>query len=642
MYRGNIRVAILVAVLGVLVSDGFAGHTYKPCRRICKREELRRKCKSICALQQGYTCGGGCWKRCLGDAGVPPKFALEPCMQKCTRSAGSTSPTEKCIPIDIAVIGGGIGGAYAAWKLKESKQSIHLFEYSNRIGGRVYSRKLPGIDYRLAEMGAMRFFPAVETREGTRGHVFVTNAIESLKLETMDFQDYSGDFKSNIQNNTFHLRGMHMKYIDLGSSRVPYNLYHDEIGKSSIQLRRKIYEASVPNSDSGDKKLDKDGIELFKQRYDRIWRKYGGSIEAIEYVSDVLGFDVSEENAASNVPVGPSEKPYDEIRVKTLRNGMSALPLTMIKQFEENNSERHKVHMNHKLIRIEKQGENELLTFQKTTTSNYITSDTKEQATICAKRVILALHRDALMEIDWQPLKNQKFIDSRLNAVYGQDALKMYLGYEEPWWEKLGFTTGRAVSTLPVRQMIYKGKGKPTSYTSKDVNSKSMMLVYSPYPHASFWDDSLLDSHLLATPLATNMLASEYNISETILAEAHNQIAEVHQLRPEDLAKPYTGVMHYWKQGGPRGSAFYSWKGGADWENISKQMIKPIEDENVHIVGSCYSTHQHWIEGALTSVEELLNMHYNQQNDTWIENKRVDRRRRGVYSREYENIPRWT
>ncbi|CAH1781287.1 unnamed protein product [Owenia fusiformis] len=599
------------------VCNGFAGHTYKPCRRICKGEESRRKCKSICALQQGYTCGGGCWKRCLDDAGVPPKFALEPCMKKCTRLAGTTSPTEKCIPIDIAVIGGGIGGAYAAWKLKESKQSIHLFEYSNRIGGRVYSRKLPGINHKLAEMGAMRYIPAVETKEGLQGHVYVTKAIESLELETMDFQDYSGDFRSKIWNNTFHLRGTHMKYSDLGSSKVPYNLFHDEMGKSPNQLRRKIYEASVLNPDFGDDKQDQDGIDLSKQRYDRIWRKYGGSIEAMEYVSDALGFDLSEENAASNVPV-PAEGSYDEMRFKSLRSGMSALPMTMIKQFAENKPERHKVHKNHKLIRIENQGQNKLLTFQKTSTDNYITSDTQEHVTVCAKRVILALHRDALMEIDWQPLKNQKFIDSRLNAVYGQDALKMYLGYENPWWEGLGYTTGRSVSTLPVSQMLYMGQKKPSSGTLKDQRRKSMMLVYSSYPHASFWDDSLLDSDLLGTPLATNMLASEYNISETILAEAHNQIAEVHQLRPEDLARPYTGVMHYWKQGGPRGSAFYSWKGGADWEIISKQMIKPFEDENVHIVGSCYSKHQYWMEGALNSVEELLTRHYNQKVDTWI------------------------
>ncbi|CAH1782102.1 unnamed protein product, partial [Owenia fusiformis] len=173
---------------------------------------------------------------------------------------------------------------------------------------------------------------------------------------------------------------------------------------------------------------------------------------------------------------------------------------------------------------------------------------------------------------------------------------------------------GRAVSTLSVNQILYMGQGKPSSdYTLQDGNRKSMLLVNSGYPRASFWDDSFLNSQPhLATPQATNMLVSEYNISEAILVEAHNQIAEVHQLRPEELARPYTGVMHYWK-----GASLYSWKAGANLEIISKQMIKPFKDANVHIVGSCYSNSQ-WMEGALDSVEVLLDRYYNQQNDTWI------------------------
>ncbi|CAH1775501.1 unnamed protein product [Owenia fusiformis] len=545
-------------------------------------------------------------------------------------------------PIDVAVIGGGIGGAYAAWKLKESKQSIYLFEYSNRIGGRVYSRKLPGIDYRMAEIGAMRFIPMIETNAGTMGHVFVSKAIASLNLTIMDFQDYRGDYKSNLQNNIWYLRGTHMKYNDLGSSKVPYKMYQDELGKAPSQLRRKIYEASVPNPASSvdfnpvDEE-DKDGVDLFRQRYDRIWHKYGGSNEALEYVTDAMGIDLSHMNAAFAVPASP-QGVFDEMRFKTLKGGMSTLPTTMANQFEDSSPERHQVHMNHKLVRIEGRGQNQLLSFQITTTRNYITSDTREQATVCAKRVILALPRDALMDIDWQPLHGNVFIENGLNAVRGIEAFRMYLGYENPWWENLGITTGRSITTLPVRQMIYMGQEKPSTGIVQDLNRKSMMLVYPVQPQASFWDDSTLNSHLAVNPLADNMLTSEYNISETILSEAQNQLAEVHQLRREDLARPYTGVMHYWKHGGPQGPAFYAWRAGYNWEIISKLMIKPFADENVHIVGSCYSGKQAWMEGALDSVEELLDEHYNQHEDKWIENNSIIRRRRSVHSRAQGGI----
>ena len=41
--------------------------------------------------------------------------------------------------LDIAIVGGGVSGAYSAWRLQQERgatESIALFEYSDRIGGR--------------------------------------------------------------------------------------------------------------------------------------------------------------------------------------------------------------------------------------------------------------------------------------------------------------------------------------------------------------------------------------------------------------------------------------------------------------------------------------------------------------------------
>jgi monoamine oxidase len=43
--------------------------------------------------------------------------------------------------LEIAVVGGGVSGAYSAWRLQEAQgvsDRIALFEYSNRIGGRLF------------------------------------------------------------------------------------------------------------------------------------------------------------------------------------------------------------------------------------------------------------------------------------------------------------------------------------------------------------------------------------------------------------------------------------------------------------------------------------------------------------------------
>ena len=58
---------------------------------------------------------------------------------------------------DIAIIGGGIAGAYSAWRLRNTNQSISVYEYSDRIGGRLHTSHMTGIHGFNAELGGMRF-----------------------------------------------------------------------------------------------------------------------------------------------------------------------------------------------------------------------------------------------------------------------------------------------------------------------------------------------------------------------------------------------------------------------------------------------------------------------------------------------------
>ena len=48
--------------------------------------------------------------------------------------------------IDYAVVGGGVAETYCAWRLKQAypEKNIVMFEFSNRIGGRLITTKLPG------------------------------------------------------------------------------------------------------------------------------------------------------------------------------------------------------------------------------------------------------------------------------------------------------------------------------------------------------------------------------------------------------------------------------------------------------------------------------------------------------------------
>ena len=56
--------------------------------------------------------------------------------------------------VDIAVVGAGVAGAYSAWRLRSaySNRKVSLFEVSDRVGGRLYSKTLPGMPHVIAEL----------------------------------------------------------------------------------------------------------------------------------------------------------------------------------------------------------------------------------------------------------------------------------------------------------------------------------------------------------------------------------------------------------------------------------------------------------------------------------------------------------
>ena len=79
---------------------------------------------------------------------------------------------------DVAIVGAGIAGSYAAWRLRNRGQKITVFEYSDRIGGRCHTIKFPGIPDVNIELGAMRFKPLGTSFCGAK----IQNSYATLKF----------------------------------------------------------------------------------------------------------------------------------------------------------------------------------------------------------------------------------------------------------------------------------------------------------------------------------------------------------------------------------------------------------------------------------------------------------------------------
>ena len=65
--------------------------------------------------------------------------------------------------LDVAIVSGGVSGAYCAWRLQQhlgADASVALFEYSGRVGGRLFTVTLPGMPHVHAELGGCGTSPA--------------------------------------------------------------------------------------------------------------------------------------------------------------------------------------------------------------------------------------------------------------------------------------------------------------------------------------------------------------------------------------------------------------------------------------------------------------------------------------------------
>lgn len=78
-----------------------------------------------------------------------------------------------------------------------------------------------------------------------------------------------------------------------------------------------------------------------------------------------------------------------------------------------------------------------------------------------------------------------------------------------------------------------------------------------------------------------------------------------------DLPRPLYACMHQWKEY-PYGGAWHVWKPGSDWVDISTRMLKPGNDQNIHIVGAAFAPGhlQLSAEGALVTVDNLINTYF--------------------------------
>jgi len=529
--------------------------------------------------------------------------------------------------LDIAVVGGGVSGAYSAWRLQQEKgdkESIALFEYSDRIGGRLYTVTMPGLPNVKAEVGGMRYIPDQ--------HIVVASLVDHLKLVTKDFP-MGAPPPVGANCNLFYLRGRHLRLHDLADpAKVPYNLAWSERGLGPTNLQVQVMNAIYPNmANLG--LCDLMRIRTFDQPlwkfgfWDLMYRVL--SNEGYQFMRDAGGYDANVANANAVTQL-PATEYSDTTKFLTLRDGYDQLPITLAKEFNHRFSgvvpKGERVFMNSRLAEIEL-GSGEYpytLHFLPTKTEHGRTCVDADRAprTVRAKKVILAMPRRSL-ELIKSKFFDDPWLKANIPSVLIQSAFKLFLAYERPWWRTLGLVAGRSVTDLPVRQVYYFGTECEQVGGQPFLNSL-LMGSYNDISTVPFWKGleegpafkgyrpSCLEPGVAADAIVPKM---ECVATDQMVDIANRQMAEIHA-QPE-IPSPYSAVYHDWSND-PYGGGWHEWKAGFRLDEIMCQMRKPVASHDIYIVGEAYSYGQGWVEGALDTAESTLEDFFGLRRPAWL------------------------
>ena len=87
-------------------------------------------------------------------------------------------------------------------------------------------------------------------------------------------------------------------------------------------------------------------------------------------------------------------------------------------------------------------------------------------------------------------------------------------------------------------------------------------------------------------------------------------IKELSKIYNQKIPKPKTNRVYHWYNG------VAAWQPKFNTKKIKKEIKKPLHNENIYIAGENYSNYQGWIEGALETSENVLNLLKKQKNTT--------------------------
>jgi monoamine oxidase len=464
--------------------------------------------------------------------------------------------------VDLAIIGAGVAGTYLANEMRQQRPdwSIGLFERTGRVGGRLRSVRIDGLDHPI-ELGGMRFLTSQHR---------VTALVETLGLPTHPFDPTGGAPERS------YLRGVMGEGVESADAGRAYDLEPAQQGRSAIELALEAFERIVP----GFRELD----HAEHARWRATGRFLGRPVtdwpivqvldavlgkEARRFITDAFGYDSGMRAFCAPDFVEflfQGGDPGEEAR--TPDDGMERIPQGLAARFGTAGGD---VRLDHELEALNVDHGALVLRFA-------------NGETVRAARVVLAMAVPAMRGLATNSsLLRTPVFERVFDSVEAFPAMKLYLWYERAWWRPT--VPGiRGTTDLPVRKVFY--------FDGANGSHSTLLAMYSDGRDVRPWAD-LFEGAPAGAPAPAAMLA-----------EVHRQLREMH---PEvgEIPAPIGSALMYWGAD-PHEAGWHFWRAGINSDEILTLAPQPDPTVPVFIANEAFSRRQSWVEGALEGAEAVV------------------------------------
>ncbi|MCK8785661.1 FAD-dependent oxidoreductase [Roseomonas sp. NAR14] len=550
--------------------------------------------------------------------------------------------------LDVAIVGGGVSGLYAGWRLLTAppddttppgawaraaggRLRVTLFEGSDRVGGRLLSATSPHLPGTVCEIGGMRY-------------VHPDQKLVAGLVETVLKLPYHAQTVDRDENIAF-LRGRLLRSRDLGTpGLLPYHLDQAEAswlaarpGGAPAAMIGRVLKALLPGLEAARATgrlreflatAEVDGLALHKHGFWNLLAR-GMSPDAYQAARATIGYDCLGGNTNAADLAAEYFDFGKDVEYRMLDDGYERLPWELRGLLERAGGG---VELGRWLGGFE--------AAPLADGSTGVRLHFLDGGPVTARALILAMPRRSLELLRRAgPVLDDDAVRARLGTVTPVPLYKLFLVYQEPWWQQAGVSRGRSLTDLPLRQCYY----WPTDPRAcPAATGPAAIMAYNDLLNVSFWaglrtlpDPSRPSLHPrtarryaaarqagAATPhfgraAAPQPLAAaddafagqlrrnwqQHDASERMVAEMHRQLRQMHGV--DDAPGPIDAAFADWADD-PYGGGVHLWNVGLPSGEVEQDMTQPRPGFPCYVCGEAYSTRQTWVEGALRTAEIVL------------------------------------